>query len=221
MTRRAPNEYGAPMHARADVTPLSASPRVLSWIAAMAEALTVPLLLVRADGVLLNANMAGMRELARGALLVSRQGQVAAARETDAAAFEACMLRAVTQRTRCEWRAPGLAEPVIVAPVSQAAAALPMLMLMIVLPAEAPLAEACRLFAYQFGLSPGELEVLIALCRGLMPRDIAAERGVSLSTVRTQLARVRRKCGEHRLGTLVPRVASPPAVDAPDVAPGE
>jgi len=73
-----------------------------------------------------------------------------------------------------------------------------------VLPAEASAADARLLFAYQYGLSPGELEVLQGLCSGHSPVEIAATRGVSVSTVRTQMARLQRKCGLSPLQPLPP-----------------
>ena len=179
----------------------------------MAEALTLPLLLLRRDGVLLNANMAGVRELARGSLLRRDGERVVPASAAQHEAFTLLLEQVATARERLVWSG-GTApphEPIVIAPV-MADRSLATTLLMVVMPAEASMADSCRLFAYQYGLSPGELGVLYALCQGHAPRDIAHKRGVSVSTVRTQLARVRRKCGESRMHTLVPRLGALPPV---------
>lgn len=184
---------------------LEASPRVLSWVAAMAEALTLPLLLLREDGLLLNANMSGMRELVRGTLL-KRDGQhVRPADSEEWPRFQRRLQQALHTRTRHRWGDPSDPEGgrVLIAPVAGSRGGEPMLM--VVLPAEATVGDACLLFAYQYGLSEAELDVLHALCTGHTPREIAARRGVSTSTVRSQLARVRRKCGEDAMETLMPK----------------
>ena len=186
----------------------------------MAEALALPLLLLRHDGLLLNANMAGYTGLAQGAPLRCVDGHVVPTNEDQRDAFHAALLDALAQGSRQLWRgstADGktLAQitltPVTLTPVpAQRKGEPPMLLLM--LPAEASVADGCTLFAYQYGLSPGELSVLHGLCHGRTPRDMAQERGVSVSTVRTQLARLRRKSGAHSLTTLLPRVVLQPPV---------
>lgn len=204
--------------APSNVIPMKASPRLLSWVAAMAEALTLPLLLVRDDATLVQANMAGYRELERAQWLAVRGEQVVAARAERERSLAAAMQQALQRRARVEWPIarddgiPGEGELIVIAPVTAGHGA-PLLML--VLPAEAAMGEACRLFAYQYGLSEGELEVLYALCQGHTPSQIAQARGVSPSTVRTQLSRVKRKCGEDSLGTLLPRIKALPPVGSP------
>lgn len=201
-----------------NVIPLKASPRLLSWVAAMAEALTLPLLLVREDGTVVEANMAGYRELKRAQWLALRDERVVAAQAGRGDSLQAAMQHALRHSTRIEWpidadgAEAGADEVIVIAPVSAGGGTS---MLMLVLPAEAAMDEACRLFAYQYGLSEGELGVLSALCQGHTPRQIALARGVSLSTVRAQLARVRRKCGEDSLGTLLPRIRALPLVVPP------
>lgn len=201
--------------APSNVIPLKASPRLLSWVAAMAEALTLPLLLVRDDQRLVEANMAGHSELRRARWLALDGDRVVAAGAARGPSFDAAMLRALQQRMRVEWPiardepSPSDDARIVIAPVVAGEGG-PMLML--VLPAEAAMDEACRLFAYQYGLSEGEHAVLYALCQGQAPRQIADARGVGLSTVRAQLASVKRKCGEDSLGTLLPRIRALPPV---------
>ena len=181
----------------------------------MAEALALPLLLLRHDGLLLNANMAGYTGLAQGAPLRCLDGHVVPTNEAQRDAFQATLLDALLQGSRQWWRGSTaddetMAEVTLTPVLGQHKGAPPMLLLM--LPAEASVADGCTLFAYQYGLSPGELSVLHGLCHGRTPRDMAQERGVSVSTVRTQLARLRRKSGAHSLTTLLPRVVLQPPV---------
>ena len=70
-------------------------------------------------------------------------------------------------------------------------------------------------FARQHELTAAETRVFAALGRGVVPRQIAREQGVKLSTVRTQVAAVRQKTGTPSIGALV-RLATglPPMVSA-------
>lgn len=186
------------------VRTLAASPRVLSWIAAMAEALAVPLLLVDEEGRLLNANMAGARELAQGRLLRRDGEHVRAAAAASRDDFAAVLKSVAADHRRQAWQGGAVSISPVAREPRRGAASAPALLLL-VLPAEASIAEACRLFAYQYGLGAAELEVLHGVVHGLSPAQIARNRGTKASTVRSQLARLRRKCGEDLLGTLQPR----------------
>lgn len=67
-----------------------------------------------------------------------------------------------------------------------------------------------------FGLTPAEAGLACALLAGLRPDEVAAERGVKLTTVRSQLSQVLHKTGARRqseLATLLERVASTLTVD--------
>lgn len=200
---REPPGAGAPQARRAAdevVRTLAASPRMLSWIAAMAEALAVPLLLLDAQGRLLNANMAGARELAHARLLARRGDRVGPAAEGELEAFDALLQEAAARGQRRQWHGG----EVNIAPVPIEPGRVGSALLLLVLPAEAAIAEACRLFAYQYGLSEAELAVLLGVVHGRTPTQIARARGTRAGTVRSQLARLRRKCGEDSLNTLLP-----------------
>lgn len=58
-------------------------------------------------------------------------------------------------------------------------------------------------FAAARGLTPAELGVLTLLLDGETPSEIAATRGVAISTVRTQLKRLFAKTGTRRQADLV------------------
>lgn len=62
-------------------------------------------------------------------------------------------------------------------------------------------------FAHCHGLTTAEARVLVGLCRGRPPSEIAAEVGVKISTVRTQIGNIRLKTGAESIRALVQQVA--------------
>ena len=62
-------------------------------------------------------------------------------------------------------------------------------------------------FAHSHGLTAAEARVLAALCRGVPPNRIAADIGVAISTVRTQIGNIRLKTGAASIRALVQQVA--------------
>ena len=68
-------------------------------------------------------------------------------------------------------------------------------------------------FARCHRLTSAETRVLLELCRGTSPGEIASELGVAVSTVRTQIGNVRLKTGAASIRALVRQVAVlPPLV---------
>lgn len=62
-------------------------------------------------------------------------------------------------------------------------------------------------FARSHGLTPAETRVLVALCKGAQPSDTAAQLGVRVSTVRSQIGSIRLKTGAPSIRALVRQVA--------------
>ena len=62
-------------------------------------------------------------------------------------------------------------------------------------------------FARGHRLTPAETRVLLALCQGVPPTDVAAELGVGIATVRTQIGSIRQKTGAESIRDLVRQVA--------------
>ena len=62
-------------------------------------------------------------------------------------------------------------------------------------------------YARTHGLTAAETRVLLALCQGEQPADIAAELGVGIATVRTQIGSIRLKTGADSIRALVGQVA--------------
>ncbi len=70
-------------------------------------------------------------------------------------------------------------------------------------------------FARAYGLTQAESQVLELLCTGHGPGEIAKHKGVLMTTVRTQVNKIREKTGESSIRTLIQRVAMlPPLVCA-------
>jgi len=62
-------------------------------------------------------------------------------------------------------------------------------------------------FARSHRLTSAETRVLAALCQGTPPTEIAAQLGVAISTVRTQISTIRGKTGAESIRELVRQVA--------------
>lgn len=62
-------------------------------------------------------------------------------------------------------------------------------------------------FARSHGLTTAETRVLVALCEGTPPGAVAAQVGVAISTVRTQIGNIRQKTGAESIRDLVRQVA--------------
>lgn len=71
---------------------------------------------------------------------------------------------------------------------------------------------AVQMLARSHGLTPTETRVLDALCRGLDPRDVCAELGVDMTTVRTHIGAIRGKVGVDSVSEVVRRAAVLPPV---------
>ncbi len=63
------------------------------------------------------------------------------------------------------------------------------------------------LFAQQLGLTSMEGQVLASVCEGLRPNQIAHQRGVQISTVRTQLRSIRQKTQTDTIRELVQQIS--------------
>jgi DNA-binding CsgD family transcriptional regulator len=67
-------------------------------------------------------------------------------------------------------------------------------------------------FARTHGLTGAETRVLIELCNGLPPAEVASAFGVAISTVRSQIGSMRQKTGSASIRALVRQVAVLPPV---------
>ena len=67
-------------------------------------------------------------------------------------------------------------------------------------------------FAKGYGLTGAETRVLVGLCNGMPPAQIAVQLGVAVSTVRSQIGSLRLKTGAESIRALVRQVAVLPPV---------
>ena len=71
-------------------------------------------------------------------------------------------------------------------------------------------AVTLTLFAKAAGLTASERDVLISLCSGLAAQDIALQRAVRISTVRTQISSIREKVGARTVTQVIRKVSCLP-----------
>lgn len=73
-------------------------------------------------------------------------------------------------------------------------------------------ALSVQAFARGSGLTHAEEHVLVALCDGLQPTEIACRQGVAISTVRTHVGSIRLKTGARTIRELMRQLAVLPPV---------
>jgi DNA-binding CsgD family transcriptional regulator len=100
-----------------------------------------------------------------------------------------------------------------VAPVSagQAGYDMPMAMILVSIPAANRISE--RELSELYGLSPAESRLALALERGKRMSELTADFGVQITTLRTQLSSILKKCDVERQSDLVNLIASIPLLD--------
>lgn len=205
-TGRVPPAAQAPGPAGPAPAPGPALRAALS-VRAMARVLDVVdygLLLVADDGQVLYVNAAGQADLDDGHALQIDSGWIATVQPDDAPLLAAARQDAARRAMQALLTLHGRSgDPVAVAVVPLAEPGeLPMTLLVL------GRRQACEelshaAFARHHGLTPTEARVLLGLCDGLRPADIARSQGVQLSTVRTQIAGLRTKTGCRNIGQLV------------------
>ena len=187
-------------------------------LAQMADALPWPLLLLRRDGALLHANLAGRQLLHRGRTLAidGRQHVLPTAPEHQPA-FSAA-LRA-SAPTLLQWPPPSplpaaqagcsvILKPLAGERVDGAGEeAAPVL---VMFSAAASRHRDLQAFAQMHGFSPAETRVLEHLSLGRSTAGAAAALGVKASTVRSQTTSLRRKSGHASVALLLRALATMP-----------
>jgi DNA-binding CsgD family transcriptional regulator len=103
----------------------------------------------------------------------------------------------------------------VVAPLGTASAVFDRPLAMILVTDPDGLAPSERDVAEFFGLSPAESRLAAALLAGKRLRGLAADTGVQISTLRTQLSSILEKVGVERQTDLVRVLASVPVVTVP------
>lgn len=205
-----------PRRRRTDVAQDRAPP-VRHWLEACMDEIDYGVMIVSATGKLLFANHAARTELHTDQVLGIAEGRLLAQGQGNAQALAAGLRCAADKSLRrsmtMEHDGNRIAVAIVPLP-AQAADDEPKALLML---GKRQVCERLSMqwFASGYGLTPTEASVLTALAAGGTPTQIAADHGVALSTVRTQIASIRDKtsCGGIRelllkLAQLPPMVGS-------------
>jgi DNA-binding CsgD family transcriptional regulator len=186
--------------------PAMGAPDLLAWVI---DAVDIGLMLVARDGRMRMANRAALRHCGPGRPCRLADGMVHPSDAAEDVAFRHAISEAAHGRRSLLTLGPRQSlTPIAFVPAARGRE-----------PAESSDAllvfgkhEVCaplsvHFFAREHGVTSAESAVLAALCNGASPRQIADERGIALSTVRTQIQNIRQKTGARNINDLL-RVAS-------------
>lgn len=174
------------------------------------DALGLGLLLVDARCRVAHANTAAQWLCHGGSGLRLQQGRLAG-EDGDAARLGAAVRAAAAGQWGMLVLGHGPAVLTVGVVPLQADAAAPEVVAMLVIGREPrPSRLALHFFARAHQLTGAEATVLESLCAGLSPRQIAAQGGVAISTVRTQIAAVRAKVRAASIRDLLRLVSALP-----------
>jgi DNA-binding CsgD family transcriptional regulator len=174
--------------------------------------LALGVMLVDAQANLVYANRTAQAELVSGDSLLLRDGRLRTAIAAQHDAFTQALAAARAGRRSLVAFGHGgesSMHAVIPLPTGNTAADAPLALLLSGL--RDPFAPVTlTLFAKAAGLTASERDVLISLCSGLAANDIAAQRAVRISTVRSQIGSIREKVGARSLTQVIRKVSALP-----------
>jgi DNA-binding CsgD family transcriptional regulator len=179
---------------------------------ALLDEIALGLIVCDRHGQLQFANPAAAEELATGRVLC-RLGQTLRCAGSATSAWDGALRKAATKGLRQLLTLAHGAERLMVAvlPLALDNGGEPLLMLVLGRRGACS-ALGLEMLSGVYGLTFAERRVLCGLVDDVSPRDIAASGGVSLSTVRTQIASIRTKFGVRNIEGLLIRVAEVPVV---------
>lgn len=189
------------------------------WLALMLDEVDYAMLLLDGDLRVVHLNHVARTELDAAHPLQLSNDAVCARRQEDAASLRHA-LQASVQGKRCLLTLGLESQRIMVAVVPlMPAEGSPATLL--VFGKRAVCQElSAQWFARHHGLTLAETQVLEALCSGARPSDVAAIKGVALSTVRSHISSLRAKTGAPSIREVVRQVAVlPPLVSALKVLP--
>jgi len=210
-----PTSPGAVVHGRPRAERRHAGSLTSHWMSLVLEELDYGVLLLTADARVVHCNLAARRNLDAEHPLELVGNKVRASDPKDAPALLDALHGAQHDSRRCLLRlGEGAAKAnVVVVPLNRDVTQTAVL---VVLERRQLCGElAAQWFALRYGLTPTETEVLKALSAGARPGDVAAQQGVAISTVRTQIQSIRAKSGADSIGELLRQLAMlPPLMSA-------
>lgn len=178
-----------------------------AWLQAALDEIDYGVLVADGAGRVRHANRVARDELADEHPLQLAQGQLRARQPVDNRLLLAALSDAAGRGLR---RLIGLGEGTRRASVSVVPLdSTPLAMVILGKRSVSPVL-AVQSFARLHGLTAGEARVLERLVGGVRPVQIAAEHGVALSTVRTQIGSIRQKTGAASISALLDQMAKLP-----------
>ncbi len=185
-----------------------------SLLRSVLDALNLGLVLVDADARVLHANQAA-QALCKAGAPITLNGHSMALTPSHRQQLDVA-LRAALRR---QWamlvlRQGALCLSVGVVPMSGDAGHPGLAAMLVIAPQGQPSGLALQFFCQAHHLTPAESTVLLALCKGQKPTQIAAAGGVAISTVRTQVAAVREKTQASSVSHLLQLVGALPPMAA-------
>jgi len=191
----------------------TAAPCLIDILAAAVEEIDYGMLVLDPSNFRLHhANRLAMMECRNGGTLVLEQGRIQARDGACRAAMEKALALVLNdRRSLVSLKSERGTCTVAVVPLTDSFGARQALLMFGKHEVCEPLSAA--FYARLHALTPSEDAVLKALCRGLRPAEIAAETGVAISTVRTQVSSIRMKTGTTSIHDLVRTMSTLPPIN--------
>lgn len=173
--------------------------------------LALDIIVVDAQAKLLYANRAALAEIKLGITLQVREGRLCSVVESQSDTFMKALHAARGgRRSMFELGKAGSSRMHAMIPLPASTSAQGVLTL-VLSGVRHPFGEVTlTLFSKAAGLTASEREVLISLCSGLAAQDIALQRAVCISTVRTQIGSIREKVGVRTVTQVIRKVSTLP-----------
>lgn len=169
------------------------------------------LILLDAHGRLTYANVAARSELATGATLIDMNGALGAAQPLQATALARGLQAARRGReTMLELGPAARTRLFVLQPFARDRLAPQGDVLIVCEKDEGAELRSLRLYAESIGLTDSEFDVVRLLSQGVGVEDIAERRRVKLTTVRSQVLRIREKAGSPSIAHMIARMSRLP-----------
>ena len=187
------------------------------WLAAMLDEIDYPMVLVSGDAQLLHANQMALTDMDQDHPLQLLGDELRVLHSKDVAPLREA-LQAAQQRGLRRLLTLGIDKPpvtVAVVPMPAIGGTAQRAVLLVMGKRQVCERLSAQWFARAHNLTPAETQVLDALCSGLRPQEVAAQQGVAISTVRSQISSIRAKTAAQSIRALVRQVAVlPPLLTA-------
>lgn len=214
---RTPEALRAPALGRPGLLPASLDTAMTLWLSAMLDEVDYPMLLVNGDSLLLHANQVARAEMDDAHPLQLLGDELRVLHTKDVLPLREA-LQAAQQRGLRRLLTLGEDKPLVtvaVVPMPALAGSAQRAVLLVLGKRQVCERLSAQWFAREHNLTPAETQVLDALCSGLGPQQVAAQQGVAISTVRSQIGSIRAKTGAQSIRELVRQVAVlPPLLNA-------